>query len=137
MGQSWRLWVVLVEGSSPHSRPAIIVAVVVVIPYFVFVDDWRIGHPVPRRHTNPLGYLIDTVDGAAFIAAGDNQIIVNYAYLASFPPAFNYLHIKLLLLDQTVDDTALADGADEEKPPPSLPLWGGDSGNLRLPPKGG
>ena len=39
--------------------------------------DGRIGHPIPRRHAYAFGYLINTIDGATLIAAGDDQVAID------------------------------------------------------------
>ena len=159
VGQSRRLWVVLVEVRCPHGRPEVIrlqaqqqlkdllvglgvhaaemlltpraergplvvdedaaifhgriaVFVAVVVIQFVLMHYWRIGHPVPGRHADAARYLVDAIDGAALVVACNDEVAVNHVDDVGLPFPLDRLDVELLLPDETVDDTALADGAD-------------------------
>ena len=75
------------------------------------------GHicpPVPGRHADALREVVDTVDGAALVAAGNHQIPIHHIDEVRLPLALHLPHINLLLLYILVDKAALADGAGDD-----------------------
>src|SRR5690606_996882 len=56
--------------------------------------DWNIGPPVPRRHTDLLGKVKDSVAGAAPIAASDNHSAADARL--RIPNQFNMISIPLV-----------------------------------------
>ena len=95
-----------------HCRPVVFVAVVVI--QLILMYHRGIGHPVPRRHAYATRYLVDAKDGTTLIVASDDEISVNYIDDIALPMSLNLLHIKLLLLDEPIDKTALVDGTNHD-----------------------
>ena len=81
-----------------------------IIIQFILMLHWCIGHPVPGRHADTLGEIVNAIDSAALITASYNEVALHHVNQVGFPLTTYLLHIHLLLLDQTVDDTALAYG---------------------------
>ena len=82
------------------------------------MNDWRIGHPVPRRYADAAGYLVDAVDGAALVVARNDEIVVDDVDTIGFPMTFYLLHVELFLLDELIDRLALTNRSDED-------MWSG------------
>ena len=67
----------------------------------------RIGHPVPGGYADAARNLVDAVDGAALVITGYNKIPIHYVNQIRLPMALDGFDVKLLLLDEPVDELAL------------------------------
>ena len=85
-----------------------------VVPHLLLMGDRGIGPPVPGRHADALRDLIDAVDGAALVAASDDETTIHHVDEVRLPLAAHLTDVYLLLPDQLVDQPTLADGADDD-----------------------
>ena len=74
----------------------------------------RIGHPIPRANADALRDVVYAIDGAALVAARDNEISIHHVYQVRLPLALHPPHINLLLLNEAVDELAISDGTDDD-----------------------
>ena len=84
--------------------------------------DRNIRPPIPRRDADLLGQIVDAVDRAAFVAAGDHQRALHarerlrhHLDEKGFPFARDRSRIDLAVADQLIDQPALADRADDNR----------------------
>ena len=75
----------------------------------------HVGPPVPRRYTNPLADLIDTIYRATLVAASHYQITVHHIDDKRLPLALHLFDVKLFLFDKTIYQSALADGTNDDR----------------------
>ena len=79
-----------------------------IIIQFILMLHWSIGHPVPGRHADTFRKIVDAIDRAAFVTTCDNKIAIHHINQVGFPLVTHLSYVNLLLLNQVVDDTALA-----------------------------
>ena len=84
--------------------------------------DRHIGPPVPGRYADLLGQVVDAVDRAALVAAGDHQRagdtgqrLRHHLDHEGFPLALDDLDVELAFLGESIDDSAFAQGADKDR----------------------
>ena len=92
----------------------------------------HVGPPIPGRHAYVLRNVVNAVDGAAFVATGDDQIAVHHVDEVRLPMTFDFSHVNLLLFDEAVNEAAFADGTgDDGANLLRLLLWHSSELNLR------
>ena len=86
-----------------------------IIIQFILMFHRHISHPIPRWHADTLRQVVNAIDCATFITASNHEIAVHHVNQVRFPLTTYFLHIHLLLLNQVVDDTALAYGTYKDR----------------------
>lgn len=84
--------------------------------------DWDVSPVVPRADANLLADIVDTVDGTARVAAGDDESARStldgvFDNLAGerLPLALDLADVDGAILDELVNDLRVADGADDDE----------------------
>ncbi len=81
--------------------------------YAVVMSHGNVGPVVPRRHANLSRQLINAIDGASAVAAGNHQLSANGGDEKHFVLPLQPLTVYLLLFYQLSDGRRIADGTGQ------------------------
>src|ERR1051325_8664355 len=78
--------------------------------------------PIPGRHTDLFGNFVNRIDGSALVAADYQECLVNArkgvaddVYQAGFPFSGDGACINCLLSNDSVENAAMAESADDDR----------------------